>query len=79
MRREDVASTLIRRHFGTKCPLGRCSQGQSDQDIHFPPVLLRLLDALLNRKIRKMFHFQNNLIMVINIGVPIFFNFYDKN
>ena len=22
MRRDDVASTLIRRHFGTKCPLG---------------------------------------------------------
>ena len=23
MRRDDVASTLIRRHFGTKCPLGK--------------------------------------------------------
>ena len=22
MRRDDVASTLVRRHFGTKCPLG---------------------------------------------------------
>ena len=25
MRRDDVASTLIRRHFRTKCPLGRIS------------------------------------------------------
>ena len=25
MRRHHVASTLIRRHFGTKCPLGTCS------------------------------------------------------
>ena len=25
MRRDDVASTLIRRHFGTKCPLGQIS------------------------------------------------------
>ena len=25
MRRDDVASTLIRRHFHTKCPLGRIS------------------------------------------------------
>ena len=23
MRRDDVASSLIRRHFGTKCPLGQ--------------------------------------------------------
>ena len=28
MRRDDVASTLIRRHFGTKCPLGRCFMGE---------------------------------------------------
>ena len=26
MRRDDVASTLIRRHFGTKCPLGQLSK-----------------------------------------------------
>ena len=35
MRRDNVASTSIRRNFGTKCPLGLCLGKLSHDDILF--------------------------------------------
>ena len=37
MRRDHVASTLIQRHFGTKCPLGRKSIQQINESISRKP------------------------------------------
>ena len=44
MRRNHVASTLIRRHFGTKCPLG-CFFFVSDTCTEQPIDLVFVLDA----------------------------------
>ena len=47
MRRDDVASMLIRRHFGTICPLGRV-----DPDCTILSVSTFLLDTLKDEKER---------------------------
>ena len=38
MRRDDVASTFIRRHFGTKCPLGTIFSAETGSSCE-PPLL----------------------------------------